>query len=44
MIRVLDMGGMLWEGDNNYETVGEAMKEADDFIEQWRTEHGYTRR
>lgn len=41
MIRVLDIGGMLWEGDNSYETVGEAMAEADQFIEQWRIENGY---
>ena len=41
MVRVLDIGGMLWEGDNSYETVGEAMAEADQFIEQWRIENGY---
>jgi hypothetical protein len=41
MIRVLDIGGMLWEGDNSYETAGEAMAEADKFIRQWRIENGY---
>ena len=41
MIRVLDIGGMLWEGDNSYETAGEAMAEADEFIRQWRIENGY---
>jgi len=41
MIRVLDIGGMLWEGDDSYETVGKAMEEADQFIEQWRIENGY---
>jgi hypothetical protein len=41
MIRVLDIGGMLWQGDDSYETVGEAMAEADQFIEQWRIENGY---
>lgn len=41
MIRVLDIGGMLWKGGNSYETVGEAMAEADQFIEQWRIENGY---
>jgi len=41
MIRVLDIEGMLWEGENSYETVGEAMAEADKFIEQWRIENGY---
>jgi hypothetical protein len=40
MIRVLDIGGMLWEGDDKYETVDEALSEADEFIEQWRVEHG----
>lgn len=41
MIRVLDIGGMLWEGDEQYETVAEAMAEADECIEQWRIENGY---
>jgi hypothetical protein len=42
MIRVLDIGGMLWEGDDKYDTVEDALSEADEFIEQWRIEHGYT--
>ena len=25
MIRVLDIGGMLWEGEDDYETVADAM-------------------
>lgn len=41
LIRVLDIGGMLWEGDDEYDTVTEAMEEADEFIEQWRIENGY---
>jgi hypothetical protein len=41
MIRVLDIGGLLWEGDDEYDSVGEAMTEADNFIEQWRIENGY---
>jgi hypothetical protein len=41
MIRVLDIGGLLWEGDDEYESAGEAMTEADNFIEQWRVENGY---
>ena len=32
---------MLWEGDYSYETAGEAMREADEFIRQWRIENGY---
>jgi len=41
MVRVLDTGGMLWEGESSYETEGKALKEADEFIEQWRIENGY---
>ncbi len=41
MIRVLDIEGLLWEGDDRYETVDEALSEADEFIEGWRTEHGH---
>ncbi len=41
MIRVLDIGGLLWEGDDEYDSVGEAMTEVDNFIEQWRIENGY---
>ncbi|MCS3662047.1 hypothetical protein [Salinibacter ruber] len=42
MIRVLDIEGLLWEGDGRYETVDEALSEADEFIEQWRIEHEHT--
>jgi hypothetical protein len=38
---VLDIEGLLWEGDDRYETVDEALSEADEFIEGWRTEHGH---
>ncbi|MCS3665365.1 hypothetical protein GGP65_003008 [Salinibacter ruber] len=41
MTCVLDIEGLLWEGDDRYETVDEALSEADEFIEQWRVEHGY---
>ena len=41
MIRVLDMGGMLWESDEDYETVAQAMDEAEAFIAKWRVENGY---
>ncbi|MCS4047566.1 hypothetical protein GGQ04_002715 [Salinibacter ruber] len=41
MIRVLDIGGMLWEGDDEYDSAGEAMTEADNFIRQWRIENGH---
>jgi len=41
MIRVLDIGGMLWEGDDDYNSMSKAMNEADEFIGQWRIENGY---
>ncbi|MBB4089586.1 hypothetical protein [Salinibacter ruber] len=41
MIRVLDIEGLLWEGDDRYETVDEALSEADNFIEKWRIENKY---
>jgi hypothetical protein len=41
MIRVLDIGGLLWEGDDEYDSADEAMAEADNFIRQWRMENGY---
>jgi hypothetical protein len=40
MIRVLDIGGMLWEGDDEYATMGDAMEEAEAFIKRWREENG----
>lgn len=42
LIRVLDIGGMLWEGAEEYDTVAEAMDEAEAFIGRWRAENGYT--
>ena len=41
LIRVLDIGGMLWEGQQQYDSVGTAMDEAEAFIAQWRKENGY---
>lgn len=41
IIHVLEIVGMLWERDNSYENVGEAIEEADEFIEQLRIENGY---
>ena len=40
MIRVLDIGGLLWEGKEHYDTVAEALAEAETFIAQWREESG----
>ena len=36
MIRVMDIGGMLWEGEETYDRAAEALEEADRFIEQLR--------
>jgi hypothetical protein len=41
LVRVLDIGGMLWEGREEYDSVGTAMDEAEAFIAQWRKENGY---
>lgn len=41
LIRVLDIGGMLWEGREEYDSVGTAMDEAEAFIVKWRKENGY---
>lgn len=38
-IRVLDIGGMIWEGKENYETVDEALAEADKAIAKWFDEN-----
>jgi len=40
LIRVLDIGGMLWEGKEEYDAVGTALDEAEGFIAQWRKENG----
>ncbi len=38
-IRVLDIGGMIWEGKESYETVDEALAEADAAIAEWYDEN-----
>ena len=40
-IRVLDIGGLLWEGKESYETVAEALAEADAAIGRIAAEKGY---
>lgn len=40
IIRVLDIGGMLWEGREQCDTVGAAMNEAEAFMAQWRKDNG----
>lgn len=41
LIRVLDIGGLLWEGKEEYDTVAEAMDEAEAFLAKWAEENGY---
>ena len=37
-IRVLDAGGLVWESEESYETVAEALAEADAAIGRWEDE------
>jgi hypothetical protein len=39
-IRVLDIGGMIWEGKYKYGSVDEALKAAEKAIEKWHEENG----
>ncbi|MDQ3397119.1 MAG: hypothetical protein M3511_04990 [Deinococcota bacterium] len=41
LIRVLDIGGLLWEGDEQYPAIATALDQAEAFIAQWREENGY---
>ncbi|CAN5626577.1 MAG: hypothetical protein M3494_06115 [Actinomycetota bacterium] len=38
-IRVLDIGGMIWEGERHYENVDDALAEADAAIAKWYDEN-----
>ncbi|MBA3388596.1 MAG: hypothetical protein H0U02_04410 [Rubrobacter sp.] len=39
-IRVLDIGGMIWEGKQEYETINEALAETEAAITAWLEENG----
>jgi hypothetical protein len=39
-IRVLDIGGMVWEGKRSYPSVHEALQAADAAIADWFEENG----
>jgi hypothetical protein len=39
-VRVLDIGGMVWEGKKEYETVDEALSEAEAAVSAWLKENG----
>ncbi len=40
LVRVLDIGGMVWEGEEEYETVDEALVAAEAAISAWLEENG----
>ena len=41
LVRVLDLGGMIWESRNReYETIDEALADAESAIAKWRKEQG----
>lgn len=39
-VRVLDIGGLIWEGEEEYETVDEALPAAEAGISAWLEENG----
>ena len=39
-IRVIDEGGLIWESEEAYKTVAEALAEADAAIKRWADEEG----
>jgi hypothetical protein len=39
-IRVMDEGGIVWEGKRKYATLDEALQEAENVITEWREENG----
>jgi len=39
-VRVLDIGGMVWEGKKEYETIDEALSEAEAAVSAWLKENG----
>lgn len=40
IVRVLDIGGMIWESDRHYKTVAEALADAEKAVEAWMDENG----
>ena len=38
MIRVLDVGGMLWEGKEEYDSIEDALNDAEEFLAGWKKE------
>lgn len=40
MIRVLDVGGLIWEGENAYDSVDDALSDAEHAITNWIAKNG----
>ena len=41
MIKIFDIGGLVWEGREAYEQISEALDEAEASIGRWKEENGY---
>jgi len=39
-LRVLDEGGLVWEGDESYENMNDAMNALESAIAEWMKENG----
>jgi hypothetical protein len=39
MVRILDIGGLIWESDERYETVAQALAAAETALAEWSEEN-----
>lgn len=39
-VRVLDIGGLIWESERTYQTVAEALNDAEAAVAAWMDENG----
>jgi hypothetical protein len=39
MVRILDIGGLIWESDERYETVAQALADAEMALAEWSEEN-----
>jgi hypothetical protein len=39
MVRILDIGGLIWESDERYETVAQALAAAEKALAEWSEEN-----
>lgn len=39
-IRILDLGGMIWESEDDYESLDAALQDADAAVAKWFREQG----